>query len=135
MTSSKCLTAVGQITVKAKEMLKKLQLESSQSNVAPCKRIHEGPGFWIPDPSLLDSGSRHLDSGLQPFGFRIPTFWIPDSIQKRWIPDSKPLWISGFRIPKAKICWIPDSGFSYMGRLTGHNTEVELTKNVYWSVY
>ena len=27
----------------------------------------------------LDSGSQHLDSGFQPFGFRIPTFWIPDS--------------------------------------------------------
>ena len=56
---------------------------------------------------VLDSGSQPLDSGFQPFGFRIPTFWIP---------DSKPLWISGFRIPTAKICWIPDSGFSYMGR-------------------
>ena len=65
----------------------------------------------------LDSGSQHLDSGFQPFGFRIPTFWIPDSIPK-WIPDSKPL-----RIPDSSV-WIPDSnsknlldsGFSYMGR-------------------
>ena len=30
----------------------------------------------------LDSGSQYLDSGFQPFGFRIPTFWIPDSIPK-----------------------------------------------------
>ena len=47
----------------------------------------------------LDSGSQHLDSGFQPFGFRIPTFWIPDSIPK-WIPDSnsKNLLDSGFRI-------------------------------------
>ena len=50
---------------------------------------------------VLDSGSQHLDSGFQPFGFRIPTFWIPDSIPK-WIPDSKPLWIldSGFQQQK-----------------------------------
>ena len=50
----------------------------------------------------LDSGSQHLDSGFQPFGFHIPTFWIPDSIPK-WIPDSKPLWI-----PDSSL-WIPDS--------------------------
>ena len=52
---------------------------------APCKRIREGPGFWI------------LDSGFQPFGFWIPTFWIPDSIPKRWIPDSKTIVDSGFQ--------------------------------------
>ena len=54
----------------------------------------------------LDSGSQHLDSGFQPFGFRIPYqsgFRIPNHC--------------GFRIPTAKICWIPDSGFSYMGRI------------------
>ena len=50
----------------------------------------------------LDSGSQHLDSGFQPFGFQIPTFWIPDSIPK-WILDSKPLWI-----PDSSV-WIPDS--------------------------
>ena len=38
-----------------------------------------------------------LDSGFQPSGVRIPNH-------------------CGFRIPTAKICWIPDSGFSYMGR-------------------
>ena len=59
--------------------------------LAPCKRIHEGPGFRIPA------------SRFQPFGFRFPTFWIPDSIPK---------WRS--RIPKP--LWFPDSGFSYMGR-------------------
>ena len=66
----------------------------------------------------LDSGSQHLDSGFQPFGFRIPTFWILDSIPK-WIPDSIPKWI-----PDSKPLWIPDSdcknlpasGFSYMGQ-------------------
>ena len=59
---------------------------------------------------LLDSGSQHLDSGFQPFGFRIPTFWIP--------------YQSGFRIPNHCGFWIPDSnsknllnsGFSYVGR-------------------
>ena len=51
---------------------------------------------------VLDYGSQHLDFGFQPFGFRIPTFWIPDSIPK-WIPDSKRLWI-----PDSSL-WIPDS--------------------------
>ena len=38
------------------------------------KRIHEGPGFRIPDSGsqLLDSGFQPLDSGFQPSGFRIP---------------------------------------------------------------
>ena len=40
-------------------------------------------------------------------GFRDSRGWIPDSKG----PDS------GFRIPKAKKCWIPDSGFPYMGRM------------------
>ena len=56
---------------------------------------------------VLDSGSQHLDSGFQPFGFRIPTFWIPDSIPK-WIPDSKPLWI-----PDSSV-WIPDSNSKHL---------------------
>ena len=59
---------------------------------------------------VLDSGIQHLDFGFQPFGFRIPTFWIPDSILK-WIPDSKPLWIQDSDSKN-----LPDSGFSYMGR-------------------
>ena len=44
----------------------------------------------------LDSGFHGLDSGFQGLdsGFQSP----------------------GFRIPKAKKCWIPDSGFPYMGR-------------------
>ena len=42
----------------------------------PCKR----------STKVLDSRSQHLDSGFQPFGFRIATFWIPGSIPK-WIPD------------------------------------------------
>ena len=68
----------------------------------------------------LDSGSQHLDSGFQPFGFRIPTFWIPDSIPK-WIPDSKPLWIpnSSLWIPDSNSKDLLDSGLSYMGRPDG----------------
>ena len=50
--------------------------------IAPCKRIHEGPGFRIPASRFRIPAS----------GFWIPTFWIPDSIPKRWIPDSS-LWI------------------------------------------
>ena len=52
----------------------------------------------------LDSGSQHLDSGFQPSGFRIPNHC------------GFRILVSGFRIPTAKICWIPDSEFSYMGR-------------------
>ena len=51
---------------------------------APCKRIHEGPGFRI-------SASRFR---IPASGFCISTLWIPDSIPK-WIPDSS--------------VWIPDS--------------------------
>ena len=69
--------------------------------VAPCKRIHEGPGFRIPaSPSIWILDSNPLDSGFQPSGFRIPKpLWIPDS--SLWIPDSnnKNLLDSGFRIP------------------------------------
>ena len=50
-----------------------------------------GPGTittgWI--PNKLDSGFQWLDSGFQSHGFRIP---------------------------QAKIAWIPDSGLPYMGR-------------------
>ena len=64
----------------------------------------------------LDSGSQHLDSGFQPFGFRIPTFWIPDSIPKWRIPDSKTIvdsrfqsLDSGFQEQKLAGFRIPDS--------------------------
>ena len=71
------------------------------SMFAPCKRIHEGPGFRIPaSPSIWILDSNPLDSGFQPSGFRIPKpLWIPDS--SLWIPDSnnKNLLDSGFRIP------------------------------------
>ena len=61
---------------------------------APCKRIHEGPGFRIP-------ASRFR---IPAFGFRIPTFWIPYQSGGFRIPNH-----CGFRIPTAKICWISDS--------------------------
>ena len=57
------------------------------------------PTLWIPDSNLLDSRfhTKAVHSGFQNHcGFRIP--------------------VSGFRIPTAKISWIPDSGFSYMRR-------------------
>ena len=61
----------------------------------------------------LDSGSQHLDSGFQPFGFRIATFWIL---------DSKPLWIPDFDCKN-----LPDSGFSYMRRLTETSSNLMYT--------
>ena len=70
------------------------RLFSSNPKIALCKRIHEGPGFRIPASKF-----RIPASGFRiPYqsGFRIPNhcgFWI----------------LSGFRIPTAKICWIPDS--------------------------
>ena len=63
---------------------------------------------------VLDSGSRPLDSGFQlsgfrnPYhhGFRIPYLIVDSGFQT--IVDSG-FQSSGFRIPTAKICWIPDS--------------------------
>ena len=67
--------------------------------LAPCKRIHEGPGFRIPASRFRIPAS----------GFWISTFWIPDS-KPLWIPDSS-LWI-----PDSNSKNLLDSGFSYMGR-------------------
>ena len=57
-----------------------------------------GPGTittgWI--PNKLDSGFEWLDSGFHE---------LDSGFQSR-----------GFRIPQAKIVWIPDSGLPYMGR-------------------
>jgi len=52
----------------------------------------------------LDSGFHGLDSGFQSLdsGFQSP----------------------GFRIPKAKKWWIPDSGFPYKGRSSGIITQL-----------
>ena len=82
----------------------------------------------------LDSRSQHLDSGFQPFGFRIPAFWIPDSIPKRWfrIPShcGFRIPVSGFRIPTGKK--LLDSGFRILLHgAKGWNTDVYL---VFWIV-
>ena len=70
---------------------------------APCKRIHEGPGFRIPaSPSIWILDSNPLDSGFQPSGFRIP---YQSGGNHCGFQQQK---LAGFRIP--------DSGFSYMGR-------------------
>ena len=70
--------------------------QSDNVHFAPCKRIHEGPGFRIP-------ASR----------FWIPTLWIPDSnlldsgfqtIVDLWIPDSNSKNFAGFRIPDS-LTW------------------------------
>ena len=49
---------------------------SGQREIAPCKGIHDSPGFWIPP-----CGFR-----IPSTGFRIPAQWIPDS-KKGWIPN------------------------------------------------
>ena len=61
-----------------------VSFHSPYVSVAPCKRIHEGPGFRIP-------ASRFWIPAFWP----IPAFWIPDS-KPLWIPDSNPL-DSGFQ--------------------------------------
>ena len=84
----------------------------------------------IPISPHVRESTKVLDSGSQPLpasGFWIPTLWIPDSnlldsgFQNHCgfrIP------VSGFRIPTTKICWIPDSGFPYMGRpICGHKNK------------
>ena len=75
-----------------------VSFHSPYVSVAPCKRIHEGPGFripasrfwipafWIPESTIVDSGFQTIvDSGFQSSGFRIPKqkfaiFRIPDSL-------------------------------------------------------
>jgi len=52
----------------------------------------------------LDSGFQGLDSGFQGLDSGFPC--------------------AGFRIPEAKISWIPDSGFPYMGRSVKSNLNV-----------
>ena len=74
---------------------------NAEANIAPCKRIHEGPGFRI-----LASRFR-----IPASGFWIPTIWIPDSnlldsgFHTLWIPDSSP-WV-----PNSNSKNLLDSGF------------------------
>ena len=81
-----------------------------RKGLVPCKRIHEGPGFRIPAsgfwiPTLM---TLSLDSGFQPSVFRIP-------------------YESGFRIPTAKICRIPESRFSKRSHSTEPNCQRQWT--------
>ena len=80
-----------------------------------------GSGFPMKDSQnwtgfqAVHSGFRVLDSGSFVSGT-----WIADS-NRWWIPDSLsciPYGIPKPRIPDstAKICWIPESQFPYMGR-------------------
>ena len=76
--------------------------------------------------TILDSGFHVVDSG-----FRIPITGFQIFFSWTWIQDSNRLWDSGFlelfsgfqgpgfRIPRAKISQIPESGFPYMGRAVG----------------
>ena len=74
--------------------------------LAPCKRIRDSLGFWIPRRRFRISGT---DFGLSvERGFRI-------SVLRR-IPDSKAHWLR-FRIQQAKTSGILESGFPYMGRV------------------
>ena len=66
--------------------------------LAPCKRIRDSLGFWIPRRRFRISGTD--------FGF----------VSGTWIPDSKAHWLR-FRIQQAKTFWILESGFPYMGRV------------------
>ena len=61
---------------------------------------------------ISDRDSRVMDE----VGFRIPRvrFRIPDSGFQS----------PGFRIPKAKKWWIPDSGFPYKGQSSGIITQL-----------
>ena len=91
------------------------------------------PGFriplakisWIPGsgfPYMYKAGSKTVWGS----GFRIPVTGFQIFFSGTWIPDCKCQWDSRFlhfgfpgtgaRIPKAKISWIPESVFPYIGR-------------------
>ena len=74
-------------------------------HVAPCKRIHEGPGFWIPASRFRIPAS----------GFWIPTLWIPDSNLLDSGFHTKAV-DSGFQTIVDSGFQSLDSRFSYMGR-------------------
>ena len=70
------------------------------SSFAPSKGIQESLGFWIPRHEFWIPGTR----------FRIP---IVSGFLEQYSIFQSP----GFWIPQAKISWIPESVFPYMGRL------------------
>ena len=82
------------------------------------------PGFRNPDSLTCIKGCKTVwDSG-----FRIPVSGFQIFFSGTWIPDCKCQWDSRFlrlyfgfpgtgaRIPIAKISWIPESVFPYIGR-------------------
>ena len=77
--------------------------------LAPCKGIHDSLGFGIP----------HCGFRIPGTGFRIPAQWIPKRAGVHFFSvGSRITIVAGFWISKAKISWILESGFTYMGRQT-----------------
>ena len=95
------------------------------NSVVPCERIQDSLGFWIPRCGFQIPGT-----GFQYLSVEIG-FWIaiisgiPDSLS--CIPDSKNQ-ESGF-ISKI-TSRIPDSGFSYMGRIL-----VVVANSRHWEIH
>ena len=91
------------------------------------KGIQDSHGFWIP-----------------PRGFRIPVTGFQIFSSGTRIPDSNCQWDSrflrlyygfqtpGFRIPLAKISWIPESGFPYMYKRIQDSLEFWIPDSSYW---
>ena len=76
-----------------------------------CKGISDSLGFWIPHWGFWIPGT-----GFQYFSVELG-FWITKFLLVGFqIP-----W-AVFQIPQAKISWIPESEFPYMGRDTLYNS-------------
>ena len=102
-------------------------------NFAQCKGIQDSLGFWIPR-----RGFRIPVTGFQSFSVELG-FWIPIV---RGIPDSLSCILDSkaqdfgfhkqnfprFRIPQAKISWIPESEFPYMPRKFVRDTLIVIRK-------
>ena len=83
---------------------------------APCKRIHKGPGFWIPaDPSIWILDSNTLDSGFHTKAMDSGFQTIVDSgfLQQKF---------AGFRIPDS-LTWGDHVMFSAYGNLRNETTK------------
>ena len=102
-------------------------------NFAKYKGIQDSLGFWIPR-----RGFRIPGAGFQSFSVELG-FWIPIV---RGIPDSLSCILDSkaqefgfhkqnfprFRIPQAKISWIPESEFPYMPRKFARDTLIVIRK-------
>ena len=62
--------------------------------------------------TVLDTGFHAMNSGFQVLDSRFQLFWDSGFLEQYSIFQSP-----GFWIPQAKISWIPESVFPYMGRL------------------